>query len=364
MDHLSIILFLDGSIVHKKEKGDARRSSAEKTCREGRMIEFVGSRRALLVGSFAALLGAAFAPGASAQSQTTVRLIYPFAAGSIGDTLARIVADKLSAGLSMPVIVDNRTGAAGRIGTKAVVSADPDGMTLLFAPNPLVAIYPHSYPDLEYDPVRDLSPISLIATFDVALAVSSKTDIKSIKELIAWAKANPAQANYGSPGAGGLGHFLAVMVAASTGIDLKHVSYRGSGAVMVDLVGGQIPIAVVPLGDALQLHQAGQARMLASSGAERSPLAPEVPTFKEAGVMVEGQGWYAIYAPAKAPADMIKRLNAIVVEGLSTPDTKDRILKLNMVARTSSPEQLSAFRDADSARWAPAVKASGFKPQQ
>jgi tripartite-type tricarboxylate transporter receptor subunit TctC len=321
------------------------------------------SRRSVLKGA-AVFLGAATAPSARAQSQNTVRVIYGFAAGSGGDTMARIVADKLSAGLSMPVIVENRTGAAGRLGTNAVVSAEPDGMTLLFTPNPPVSIYPHSYPTLEYDPVRDLTPVSLIATFDVALAVSSTNDIKTIKELIAWAKANPSQANYGSPGAGGLGHFFAVMVAAGTGMDLKHVSYRGSGAVMTDLLGGQIPIAVVPLGDALELHRGGKARVIATSGTERSPLLPDVPTMKEAGINAEGQGWYAVYAPAKTPAETIKRLNKIIVDGLADAGTKAKVLGLNMVPRTSSPEDLAAFREADSARWAPAVKASGFKPQQ
>lgn len=320
-------------------------------------------RRSVLKGA-AILLGAAAAPGALAQNQNTTRVIYGFAAGSGGDTMARIVADKLSAGLSMPVIVENRTGAAGRLGTKAVVMSEPDGMTLLFTPNPPVSIYPHSYPALEYDPVRDLTPVSLIATFDVALAVSSKNDIKSVNELIAWAKANPSRANYGSPGAGGLGHFFAVMVAASTGLDLKHVSYRGSGAVMTDLLGGQIPIAVVPLGDALELHRGGKARVLATSGNARSPLLPDVPTMKEAGINAEGQGWYGLYAPAKTPPETVRRLNKIVVDGLSDPATKEKVLKLNMVPRTSSPEELAAFREADSARWAPAVKASGFKPQQ
>jgi tripartite-type tricarboxylate transporter receptor subunit TctC len=321
------------------------------------------SRRSVLKGA-AVLLGATAVPGARAQNQNTVRLIYPFAAGSGGDTMARIVAEKLNAGLSASVIVENRTGAAGTIGVKSVVTAEPDGTTLLFVPNPPVAIYPHSYPTLEYDPVRDLTPISLIATFDVALAVSSKNDIKTVKELIAWAKANPSQANYGSPGAGGLGHFFAVMVATGTGLDLKHVSYRGSGAVMTDLLGGQIPIAVVPLGDALELHRGGKARVIATSGNERSPLLPDVPTMKEAGINAEGQGWYAVYAPAKTPAETVKRLNKIIVDGLADPATKAKVLGLNMVPRTSSPEELAAFRDADSARWAPAVKASGFKPQQ
>ena len=321
------------------------------------------SRRALLA-TGAAALGCAIGFDAMAQSQNAVRLIYPFAAGSGGDTLARIVAEKLNTGLSVPVIVENRTGAAGRIGVKAVVSAEPDGMTLLFVPNPPVAIYPHSYPNLEYDPVRDLTPVSLAATFDVALAVSSKNDIKTVKELIAWAKANPSQADYGSPGAGGLGHFLGVMVATDTGLDLKHVSYRGSGAVMADLLGGQIPIAVIPLGDALELHRGGKARVLATSGDARSPLLPDVPTMKEAGINAQGQGWYAVYAPAKTPPETVNRLNKIIVDGLSDPATKEKILKLNIVPRTSSPEELAAFRDADGARWAPAVKASGFKPQQ
>ncbi|MGE3159999.1 MAG: Bug family tripartite tricarboxylate transporter substrate binding protein [Xanthobacteraceae bacterium] len=321
------------------------------------------NRRSFLAVGVAAV-GSAIHLDAHSQTPGTVRLIYPFAAGSGGDTMARIVADKLSAGLSTPVIVENRTGAAGRLGTKAVVAAEPDGKTLLFVPNPPVAIYPHSYPELEYDPVRDLTPISLTATFDVALAVSSKTDIRSLRELIAWTKANPSQANYGSPGAGGLGHFFAVMVATGTGMDLKHVSYRGSGAVMADLLGGQIPMAVVPLGDALELHRGGRARVLATSGSERSPLLPDVPTFKEAGINAEGQGWYAVYAPAKTPVEVVNRLNKIIVDGLADADTKAKVLRLNIVPQTSSPEQLAKFRDADSARWAPAVKASGFKPQQ
>jgi tripartite-type tricarboxylate transporter receptor subunit TctC len=133
---------------------------------------------------------------------------------------------------------------------------------------------------------------------------------------------------------------------------------------MADLLGGQIPIAVVPLGDALELHRGGKARILAISGDDRSQLLPDVPTMKEAGINAQGQGWYAVYAPAKTPPETVKRLNKIIVEGLADEATKAKILGLNMVPRTSSPEELAAFRDADSARWAPAVKASGFKPQQ
>lgn len=328
------------------------------------MTDHSMDRRRFLQFAVPALLAPGLIGHASAQTQKTIKVIYPFAAGSGGDALARIVADRISAGLSVATIVENRTGAAGRIGAKAVVGAEPDGATLLFTPNPPVSIYPHSYPALEYDPVRDLTPISLIATFDVGLAVSSQTSINTIKELIAWAKENPAQANYGSPGAGGLGHFFAVMFAKAAAIDLRHVSYRGSGAVMTDLIGGQIPMAVVPLGDAMELHKAGRARVLAVSGGQRSPLLPAVPTFKESGVMIEGQGWYGLYAPAKTPADTIERINKAVVASIAAEEVKEKIRKLNLVPRTSSPAELAAFQIADSNLWAPAVKASGFTPQQ
>lgn len=321
-------------------------------------------RRRLLVSTAAALLSQGIAGQARAQAQKTIRIIYPFAAGGGGDFLARIVAEHIGTGLSTAAIVENRTGAAGRIGTKAVISAEPDGTTLLLTSNPVISIYPHSYPSLDYDPFRDLAPISLIATFDVALAVSNQTNFKTIAELVSWAKDNPAKANYGSPGAGGLGHFFAVMFTTSVGAPFRHVTYRGSGAVTADLLSGQIPMAVVPLGDLVELHKSGRARILALSGGQRSPLLPDVPTFKESGVMVEGMGWYALYAPAKTPADVIARINKVVVDALGARDVKERILKMNVVPKTSTPAELAEFQNADSQRWAPAVKASGFTPQQ
>lgn len=322
-----------------------------------------GNRRRFLAGATLIFLVAGWGI-AAAQSQRTIRIIYPFAAGGTGDAMARIVAEKISADLSVPVIVENRTGAAGRIGAKAVISADPDGTTLLFAPSPLIAIYPTSYPALDYDPESDLAPITLVATFDVALVVGPQMEAKTVRELIDWVKANPAQANYGSPGAGGLGHFFTIMFTSSAGIDLRHVSYRGSAAVMTDLIGGQIPIGMVPLGDALELHKGGRVRILASSGAQRSPLLPDVPTFIESGAKVEGLGWYALYAPAKASAEFIAKVNKAVVDGLAPSDVKDRILKLSLVPKTSTPAELKTFQNAESKLWAPAVKASGFTPQQ
>jgi len=322
------------------------------------------NRRSVLQGASVALFSPALLRRASAQRQQTIKIVYPFAAGGAGDAAGRIVADQIGIGLAVPTIVENRTGAAGRIGTKSVSIAEPDGTTLLYTSNPPLSIYPHSYPSLEYDPVRDFAPISLIATFDVALAVWPQMNINTIAELVSWAKQNPTKASYGSPGAGGLGHFFAVMFAMTTGVNFQHVSYRGGSAAVNDLIGGQIPMAVVTLGDVVELHKAGRARILAVSGGQRSSLLPDVPTFKESGVTVEGQGWYALYAPAKTSAETIDRINKVVVQRLAAAEVRDRLLKLNVVPQTSTPAQLAELQSADSRRWEPVVKASGFTPDQ
>jgi len=322
------------------------------------------SRRSLLHGASLALLFPGLIHSALGQRQQAVKFVYPFAAGGAGDAVGRIVADQISTALSVPIIVENRTGAAGRIGTKSVATAAPDGTTLLYTSNPPLSIYPHYYPNLDYDPVRDFAPISLIATFDVALVVSPQMSIKTIAELVAWAKENPTKASYGSPGAGGLGHFFAVMFAMTTGVNFQHIGYRGASVAMNDLIGGQIPMAVVSLGDVIELHKGGNARILAVSGGQRSPLLPDVPTFKESGVNAEGQGWFALYAPTKTPPETIARLNKIVVERLAVPEVRDRLLKLNVVPQSSTPTELAELQIADSRRWEPVVKASGFTPDQ
>jgi len=325
-------------------------------------------RRDFLCAAFALAAALACVKGSGlATAQTparTIRIIYPFAAGGSGDGLARLVADRISTGLGTTTIVENRTGAAGRIGVKAVTTAEPDGTMLLFAPMPVISIYPHSYARLDYDPFRDLEPVSLVATFEVALTVGPQMPVKSLAEFVAWVKANPLQASYGSPGAGGLGHFFAVMFATSAGIEPRHVSYRGSAAAMNDLVAGQIPFVVAPLSDSTELHRSGRVRVLATSGSQRSPLLPEVPTFLEAGIPVQGLGWYAVYAPAKTPSSLVASLNKLINEALSAPEFKQRVLSLSLVPKGSTPSELAAIQKADAERWAHAVKASGFTPQQ
>ncbi len=256
--------------------------------------------RRRLLGSVLATAGAvAVAPAAAFAQEQPIRIIFPFAAGGSGDALARLMADKLRAGLNRTVIVENRTGAAGRIGVQAVKAAAPDGNTLLLTPIAPMSVYQHVYKSLGYDPIADFEPLSQLGTFDFGVAREPSLPVSSLKELVDWAKMNPAQANYGSPAAGALPHFLGVMFARAAGIDLRHVTYRGSAAALAALVAGQIPIVFTTVADLVELHKAGRIRVLATSDSGRSPSLPDVPTLREAGYDLQATGWYGMFAPAK-----------------------------------------------------------------
>ena len=232
-----------------------------------------------------------------ARAQEPARIIFPFAAGGSGDALARHIAEGLRTALNQPVIVENRTGAQGRLGVQAVKSAAPDGKTILLTPVAPMSVYRHVYKALLYDPMADFEPVTQVATFDFALAVGPQVPAASLKELVAWVKANPALGNYGTPAAGTLPHFFAVSFAKAAGLDLRHVGYRGSAAALTDLVGGQISIVVTTATDVMEQHKAGRIKVLATSDKTRSPFLPDIPTFKEAGYGIEGSGWYGVYAP-------------------------------------------------------------------
>jgi tripartite-type tricarboxylate transporter receptor subunit TctC len=219
---------------------------------------------------------------ATAQDQT-IRIIYPFAAGGSGDGLARLLADKMRASLNRPAIVENRTSGAGRIGVLAVKNAAPDGATLLITPIAPLAVYQHSYKSLDYDPINDFQPISQICTFDFGVAVGPKVPVTSLKDLIAWARINPTQANYGIPATGTLPHFLGAMLGRAAGIDLRAVPYRGSTAATADVIGGQLPIVITTISDLAEHHKGGRIRVLATSDKQRTPFMDNVPTLREAG---------------------------------------------------------------------------------
>ena len=307
----------------------------------------------ILAASLTALLCSA------AQAQEPIRLIFPFAAGGSGDTIARLLADKMRASLDRNVIVETRTGGAGRIGVMAVKHAPADGNTLLFTPVAPLAVYQHVYKALDYDPLADFRPVAQVGTFDFGVAVGSKGP-QSLKDLVAAAKANPAQANYGIPAIGTLPHFLGVMFSRAAGIDLRHVPYRGSAPALADLIGGQLPIILTTSSDLVETHKDSRIRMLATSGPTRSPFLPDVPTFREAGYDLEATGWYGIFVPAKTPDDVVSRLNKAVVAAVQAPDVRERLLAVGLQPTGTSAEEFARIQKTDSEFWAQAVKASGF----
>ncbi len=321
-------------------------------------------KRWLIALTLMALGSALTAPAQAQIGEQPVRIIFPFGAGGSGDALSRLIAEKLRAGLNRPVIVENRSGAAGRIGVQAVKSAAPDGMTLLLTPIAPVAVYQHVYKSLGYDPLTDLDSVAQVGTFDFGIAVGPKVPVKSLKELVTWAKANPNEANYATPGAGTLPHFLAVLFGQRAGLDLRHVSYRGSAPALTDLIGGQLPMIVTTLSDMTEMHKAGRIKVLAVSGAKRSQFMPEVPTLAEEGYDISATGWYGLFAPAKTPPDFIAKVNRIVVDAIKSPDVSERMLTMGLQPTGTSAAEMAAIQKRDSAFWAPAVQASGFKAEE
>jgi tripartite-type tricarboxylate transporter receptor subunit TctC len=215
---------------------------------------------------------------------------------------------------------------------------------------------------LPYDPIADFAPVAQVANFQFALSVNASHPAKNVNELIAWYKANPAKANFGSPAPGSLPHFFGVMIAKGAGIELVHVPYNGGGPMMNALMGEQITAAIDTLVEQVELHRAGKVRILATSGTSRSPLLPEVPTFTESGLVgVEGTAWFGVYAPAKTPEATVRQLNAAINKALANAELRERLTRLGLEPAGGTPADLAARMAQDAARWAPVVKASGFR---
>ncbi len=310
------------------------------------------------------LLGTLAAPASVSLAQPAgqpIRLIFPFVAGGTGDALARIVAERMQSALGQPVIVENRAGATGQIGTMAVKTAEPDGTTLLITPGGPMTLVPHYNPSLGYDTETDFAPVSHIVTFDFAIAVNPEVPVKNLKELSDWLKAHPEKALYAHPGSGTSQHFFGILFGRTLGINFTPVSYRGSAAALNDVVAGQVPVLFSLTSDVIEQHQAGRIRVLATSDRERSRYFPDVPTFKESGFDVQGTGWYAIYAPAKTPPAIIARLNKVIVEAVRSPEIAGKLETMGFKPTGTSPTELAEIQKQESAFWGPVVKASGFK---
>ncbi len=314
----------------------------------------------------AAAIFAALALPAFAQDKIDkpVKVIVGFAPGGTADIIARVVAEKMGASLGQPVIVENRPGAIGRIAAEAVKSAAPDGTTIMVMPIGPMAVVPHVYKDITYDPLKDFTPIAIGATFQFAFAASPKSGAKTWAEFAQWAKANPGKADYATSGAGSLPHFFGVLLGKGIGVEMVHVPYKGSAAYASDVISGQVAGAIDALADLTELHRAGKVRVLASSGAKRSTALPDVPTFNELGVAgVEAMGWFGFFAPAKTPKPIVDTLNAAINKALTSPDVAQKLSGLGMDPATGTPDQFAKIVADDHAKWGPIVKASGFKPE-
>jgi len=318
--------------------------------------------RTLLTALGVAALGAA---SVASQAQTLdgpLRIVVGFAPGGASDKVARIVGDKLSPKLGVPVVVENKTGAGGRLAAQQV-KATPAGQNVLMLANPAVmVIAPLVFKDNGYDAEKDFVPVSHVNDYEFALSVASAVPVKELSHLTAWMRANPEKANFGVPATGSLPHFFALMTAEKAGVQGQVIGYRGSAPLLTDLIGGQVPIAFDTFDVALPQHEAGKIRILAISSAKRSEFAPSIPTFKEAGLDLTATGWNAFFAPASMPANKVALLSKAIHEVMKDPETIKRFQDAKMTPVASTQAQTAAMLKTFRTQWAPVVRKSGYQP--
>jgi tripartite-type tricarboxylate transporter receptor subunit TctC len=312
--------------------------------------------------AFIVLCGSFDFAGADDYPTRPITLIVPFPPGGSTTVMARNVADKMSATLGQPVVVENRGGAGGTIGTRSVAKAAPDGYTILLSYTATMAIAPSMNVNAGYDPRKDFVPIGMIGFAPNVLVVHPSLPARSVAELIAYAKAAPAPVQYGSPGVGTVNHLAGEYLASETGVKLQHVPYKGNGPAMGDLLGGHIPMMFVPIPVALGNVKAGTLRGLAITTAKRSGLLPDLPTLAESGVPgFDVALRYGLMAPTGTPPAVIARLNRELNAALATEDVKQRLATEGAEALPGTPEAYAADVDADEKKWSGLVKKLGIK---
>jgi tripartite-type tricarboxylate transporter receptor subunit TctC len=317
--------------------------------------------RRSFIGASASLVLAARASAARAQSGPLTRIIFPFAAGGSGDAICRLIAEHLRPLLDRSIIVENRTGADGLIGIRSVLSAPPDGTTILITTGPTMYLLPMVETKPSFDQARDFVPVSLLGRYEFCVATGAGTDARDFKQLVAWLKANPAKSSFGVPSNGTIPHFTGSRLEAILGIPMTRVPYRGGAPIVKDLIGGHLPFAVITLADALAQHQAGTVRVLAVSSETRSPFLPEVATLKENGIDLVADAWYGMWLPARSSADFARQLSAAVATVLGKPEVKQKLLAIGLIPVGSTPEALTQELAANTAFWQPIVQATGYK---
>jgi tripartite-type tricarboxylate transporter receptor subunit TctC len=325
-------------------------------------LAFPIARRLALAGVAAFALGAAALTAQAQPLDGPLHIVVGYAPGGTTDLIARIVGAKLQAKLGVPVIVENKSGAGGRLAAQQV-KATPAGKNVLMVANPAVmVIAPLVFKDNMYDPERDFVPVSHVNDYAFALSVATAVPVRELSHLLAWMRANPEKANFGVPATGSLPHFFALMMGEQAHVKAEVVGYRGSGPLMADLIGGQVPMSFDTFDVVVPQHDAGKLRILAMSGAKRSPYEPSVPTFREAGLDLVATGWNAFFAPATMPPAKVARLSQAIREVMQDPDTVRKFNAARMTPVVSTQAQTVAMLKAFRAQWAPVVQKSGYHP--
>ncbi len=319
---------------------------------------FAGS----VVVTLSALSGHVIAQGAAAYPSKPIRIVVPFAPGGTTDIVARAVGADMSRFMGQPVAIENRAGAGGNLGSDAVAKAAPDGYTLLVGAVSPQAINVTLYPNMPYDVMRDFEHISLLAAVPNLLEVHPSVPVKTVRELIDYARANPGKLAYASSGSGTSIHLSAELFKTMTGVEMLHIPYKGSAPAVADLVGGQVQLMFDNLPSSIQQVKAGKLRAIAVTSARRSPALPDVPTIAESGLPgYEATSWFGMHAPAKTPKEIINKLYATVSRSLRSPEMIERLTSQGADPVGNSPEEFAVFVREEIAKWAKVVKASGAK---
>jgi tripartite-type tricarboxylate transporter receptor subunit TctC len=320
--------------------------------------------RATLATGLAALAILGLVTGAGAQDYPNrpITLVVPFPPGGSTSIVARIIADKMSESLGQQIVIDNRGGAGGTIGSRAVAKSPGDGYTILLGYTGTLAIGPSLYPNVGYDPRKDFAPIGMIGHAPNSLVVHPSFPARSVKELVDYAKANPGKVQYGSAGVGTVSHVSGEYFASAAGLTLAHVPYRGTGPALADLLGGHIPIAFAPIPATHANIDSGKLRGLAVTSGKRSSLVPDIPTIAESGVPeFEASLYYGLVAPPGTPRPIIARLNNELNTALASEDVRKRLATDGAEPVPGSPEDYARHIDRDETKWSKVVKSSGAK---
>ena len=314
-------------------------------------------RRGLCIAGFALAL-----PAFAAWPEAPIKILVGFPPGQSADLIARAVGVPLGESLKTPVVIDNRAGAAGNIAMEAAKRSKPDGYTLMMSSSTTLAINPSLYPRLRYDPIKDFTPVTLVAKLPLFLVVNADSPIRTLADFVAAAKAQPGKMDFGSAGSGLTNHLAMEMFKTRAGIDVRHIPYKGGPAAMTDLLAGRINAMFETGPGSLEFVKAGKLRVLAVSNLQRSNVLPDVPTIAESGFPgFEAIAWVGLVAPAGTPSSEVHLLSGEVQKILRTPDFANKLTALGGTPAGNSPEEFAAYIRAEMKRWGEAVKSSGAK---